>query len=204
MNSGVAWILVGLGLATVVVRRRSAAILIVTVQSIALGGAAFAMAGGRDAEFWLASAALVLKGIVLGVGLGWSVRRTREPRPLAEGVPAPVRFVVAVVLALGAAALVPSFGISSSDGNATAALVAIGAGIVLLRRATIFQALGLIVAENGVAIAATSAHNGLPIVIELGFVFDVIVVVAVAVAVAERIHGEFGTGDTGRLRELRD
>lgn len=204
MNSGVAWILVALGLATVVVRRRSAAVLLVTVQSVALGGAAFALAGGRDAEFWIASAALVLKGVVLGAVLGWSISRTREARPLAEGIPAPVRFVVAVVLALGAAGLVPTFGIPVGVGRATAALVAIGAAIVLLRRSTIFQALGLIAAENGVAIAATSAQRGLPIVVELGFVFDVIVVVAVAVWVHERIHGEFGTGDTGVLRGLRD
>lgn len=178
--------------------------MLVTLQSIALGGAAFAMAGGRDAEFWAASGALVAKGVVLGSVLGWTMLRTREPRPITEGIPAPVRFVVAVVLALGAAALVPSFGIAESAGNATAALVAIGAAIVLVRRSTLFQALGLIVAENGVAIAATSARDGLPIVIELGFVFDVIVVVAVAVAVHERIHGEFGTGDTGVLRGLRD
>ena len=204
MNSGVAWVLVALGLATVIVRRRTAGIVLVTVQSVALGIAAFTMAGGRGAEFWIASGALVAKGVVLGGVLGWTMRRTREPRPIAEGVPAAVRFVVTVVLAMGAAALVPSFGIAESAGNATAALVAIGAAIVLLRRSTLFQALGLIVAENGVAIAATSAHDGLPIVIELGFIFDVMVVVAVAIAVHERIHGEFGSGNTGLLRGLRD
>jgi hydrogenase-4 component E len=204
VNGAVVWILVVLGLATVVVRRRSAAIVLVTAQSIALGGAAFALAGGRDVEFWVASGALVAKGLVLGGVLGWTMLRTREPRPIAEGIAAPVRFVIAVTLALGGAALVPSFGIGTSAGNATAALVATGAAVVLLRRATIFQALGLVIAENGIAIAAASAHNGLPIVIELGFVFDVIVVVAVAVAVHERIHGEFGSGDTGLLRELHE
>ena len=204
MNGGVAWFLVALGLATVIVRRRSAAIVLVTTQSIVLGVAAFALAGGRDAEFKVASAALVLKGVVLGAVLGWTMLRTREPLPVAEGIPAAVRLIRAVVLALGAAALVPSFGIAATDGDATVALVAIGAAIVLLRRSTLLQALGLIVAENGVAIAATSAHRGLPIVIELGFVFDVIVVVAVAVAVHERIHDEFGSGDTGLLRGLRD
>jgi hydrogenase-4 component E len=204
VNSAVVWILVALGLATVVVRRRSAANLLVTVQSLALGAAAFAMAGGRSTGFWVASAALVAKGLVLGGVLGWTMLRTREPRPIAEGIPAPIRFVVAVVLALGAAALIPTFGIAESAGNATVALVAIGAAVVLLRRSTIFQALGLVIAENGIAIAAASAHRGLPIVIELGFVFDVIVVVAVAVAVHERIHGEFGSGNTGLLRELRD
>lgn len=204
MNGGVAWVLVALGLATVVVRRRSAAVLLVTVQSIALGVAAFAMAGGKDTEFWIASGALVAKGVILGAVLGWSITRTREPKPLAEGIAAPVRFVIAVVLALGASALVPVAGIPAGAGRATTALVAIGAAVVLLRRSTIFQALGLIAAENGIAIAATSARHGLPIVVELGFVFDVIVVVAVAIAVHERIHGAFGSGDTGLLRGLRD
>jgi hydrogenase-4 membrane subunit HyfE len=75
---------------------------------------------------------------------------------------------------------------------------------VVARRATLFQALGLLVAENGIALAATAVKGGLPIVIELGAVFDVILIVAVATAFHERIFGEFGTGDTSLLRGLRD
>ena len=204
MSAAAAWALVALGLGTVIVRRRSAALALVTVQSVALGAISFSMAGGRGTEFSVASGALVAKGIVLGLVLGRLVRNTHEPRPVTKAIAPPVRFVAAVALALGAAALIPSIGIKASAGNATAALVAIGAAIVLLRRATLFQALGLIVAENGVAVAAVSARHSLPFVIELGFVFDVIVVVAVAVAVSERIHDAFGTSDTQALRGLRD
>ena len=136
--------------------------------------------------------------------LAWSMLRTRERAPVQDGPPAPVRFVIAVAISLGAAALVPPFGAGSDVENAAVALVALGGSIVLLRRATIFQALGLIVAENGVSLAAVSVKDGLPVLIELGFAFDVLVLVAVVLVVHERIFGEFGTGDTRVLRRLRD
>lgn len=204
MSSGLVFALVALGLAVVVVRRRSAGIALVAAQSLLLAIGAFSVAGGRSTEFWIASVALLLKAIVVGAALGWSMLRTREPGPINEGLPAPARFVVAICVSFGAAALVPSFGLAESAGNATVALVALGAATVLLRRATIFQALGLVMAENGVSIAAASAPDGLPLVIELGFAFDIVVLIAVVLVVHERIFGEFGTGDTRVLRGLRD
>ena len=46
--------------------------------------------------------------------------------------------------------------------------------------------------------------GGLPLVIELGVAFDLVMVITVSVAFHERIFGEFGTGDTAVLRGLRD
>jgi hydrogenase-4 component E len=204
MNAGLVWSLVALGLATVVVRRRSAGIVLVTVQSLALAIGAFALAGDRSTGYLISCVALLAKAAFVGAALGWSLERTREQRPVRDGLPAPVRFVIAIAIGSGTAALVPSFGLPESAGNATVALVGIGAAIVLLRRATIFQALGLVVAENGVAIGAASARDGLPLVVELGFAFDVLVLIAVVLVVHERIFGEFGTGDTRLLRGLRD
>ena len=74
----------------------------------------------------------------------------------------------------------------------------------MLRRAAIFQALGFLVAENGLYVAALAVHGGLPAVIELGLVFDLVVVVVVAAAFSAKIHEHLGTGDTGLLGELRD
>lgn len=205
MTGGVVWVLVGLALAAVTVRRRSAAIALVTVQSALLGVGAFALTPGRSTEFVVASVALVAKAAILAALLGWSLSRTRETRPLTDDTPPILRFAVAAGLALGATALVPAFGLASrSSEQATLALVVIGIGIVVLRRATLFQALGLVVAENGIALAATAVPGGMPLVIELGAAFDVIVIVVVATAVHERIFGELGSGDTMELRGLRD
>ena len=204
--SGVgAWALVGLALAVLFVRRRSAAIALVTLQSLAIAIGALVLAPSRSTEFVVASAVLLAKALLVGCVLGWSLTRTREPRPVDEGAAPLVRLVAGVALGLTATALVPSFGLESSGAEqAAVALVVLGVATVVARRATLFQALGLLVAENGIALAATAVKGGLPIVIELGIVFDVIIIVAVATAFHERIFGEFGTGDTSLLRGLRD
>ena len=204
MSPWLAWALVGLGLGVVVVRRRSSAIILVTLQSLALATGALWLARDRTGAFVLASVILLAKALVVGIALAWSLRRTRETGPVRDGLPAPMRLVVALAVALAAAGLVPSFGLDGRVGDATVVLVFIGAAIVLLRRATIHQAIGLLVAENGVSIAAVSARDGLPLVIELGFVFDVLVLIAVLLVVHEKIFGEFGVGDTRLLRHLRN
>ena len=204
MSVWLGWALVGLGLGVVVVRRRSSAIALVTLQSAALAVGALSVAGDRPPGFLVAAVMLLGKALAVGLALGWSMRRTRELGPVRDGLPAPMRLVAALGLALLMAGLMPSFGLDQNVGDAAVVLVALGSAIVLLRRATIHQAIGLVVAENGVSIAAVSAHDGLPLVIELGFAFDVLVLVAVLLAVHERIFGEFGVGDTRLLRDLRD
>ncbi len=83
-------------------------------------------------------------------------------------------------------------------------MLAVGLAIIMVRRATIFQVLALLVAENGIAVAAVSVTGGLPIVIELGVAFDVVLLVMVAVVFHQKIFSSFGTTDTLALGELRD
>jgi hydrogenase-4 membrane subunit HyfE len=64
--------------------------------------------------------------------------------------------------------------------------------------------MGVIVAENGVALLAISVPGGLSYVVELGTLVDLVLVVVVAAAFTQRIHVELGTGDTELLRGLRD
>ncbi len=201
----VAWLLVLSAFAVVATRRRSAAIVLVTAQSLLLAGAALALATGRSRDFLLASLALTAKALLVGGVLLWTLARTREQRPLAEDLSPLARVAGAAAFAAATAALVPRFGLPSRTAEAAAvALVAIGLATAVVRKATLMQALGLIVAENGVAFAAAAAGGGVPLVIELGVVFDLIVIVAVAAAFHERIFGELGTGDTTLLRGLRD
>jgi hydrogenase-4 component E len=200
----IAWACVGCALGVVFVRRRSTAIAFVTLQSLLLA-AAFARAPSRSPEFLVASAALLLKALAIGALLVWSVRRTREPQPVVNDISAVTRLSLAVLVALVAAATVPEFGSGApSAEHAAIALVAIGITITALRRATLLQALGLLVAENGVATIATAARGGVPLLIELGAVFDLMIIVAIATAFHSRIFGEFGSGDATALKGLHD
>jgi hydrogenase-4 component E len=205
VNGPLVTTILGLGLAVIVVRRRSAAIALVAAQSLALSVGAFTLASGRSGEFLVASLVLATKSVVLPVLLVALIRRTREPRLVAAARGPLVRLVGAGALAAMAAAVVPPLGLSSAHTeHVSVALVLIGVSIVATRRPAVHQLLGLIVAENGLSVLAVSVPGGLSYVIELGALFDLALVVTVAAAFVHRIHFEFGTGDTERLRGLRD
>jgi hydrogenase-4 membrane subunit HyfE len=197
--------ILALGLAVVVVRRRSIAIGLVAAQSLALGFGALGLASGRSSDFLVASVVLLVKAVVLPVLLGWVMLRTREQRLVAAAAGPLMRLALAGAAALVAATLVPRLGLTSAHTERTAvALLLVGIAIVVARRPVLFQLLGLIVAENGLSLLAISVPGGLSYVIELGALFDLVLVVTVAAAFTRRIHAELGTGDTELLRGLRD
>jgi hydrogenase-4 component E len=205
VSSGLVATILALGLAVIVVRRRSLAIALVAAQSLALGIGAVSLSGGRSDDFLVASFVLLTKAAVLPALLFVVMRRTREPRLVAAAAGPLIRLGAAGAVALLSVALIPPLGLGNPQTEQTAvALVLIGITIVVARRPAFFQLLGLIVAENGLALLAVSVPGGLPYVIELGALFDLALVVTVAAAFAQRIHGELGTGDTDLLRGLRD
>jgi hydrogenase-4 component E len=192
------------GLGVVVVRRRSVAIALVAAQSLVLGVVAIGDGLGESAALSAAGVALIAKAVALPALLLWVVRHTREPRLIVEERHALTRAVVAAAITLALVALVPEILPDRAAQRCAVALLALGIAIAVLRRAAIFQALGFLVAENGLYVAALVAPGGLPAVIELGLVFDLVVVVVVAAAFSAKIHEYLGTGDTSLLEELRD
>lgn len=205
MSPALVDVILALGLAVIVVRRRSVAIGLLAAQSLALGIGALGLAGGRSGDYLVASLVLLIKAVLVPVLLYALMRRTRERRLVVAANGPLVRLAGAAAVALCAGVLTPSLGLAGSHTERVAvALVLVGITIVAARRPVLFQLLGLIVAENGVALLAISVPGGLSYVVELGALFDLAVVVAVAAAFATRIHAEFGTGDTELLRGLRD
>ncbi|MHB8693118.1 MAG: hypothetical protein ACYDHH_17920 [Solirubrobacteraceae bacterium] len=205
MSSWLVTLIVGLGLAVIVVRRRSAAIALLAAQSLALSIGAFTLAAGRSGEFLVASVVLAIKAVVLPLLLLALMRRTREQRLVAAARGPLVRLAGAAAVSLVAAATVPPLGLASAHTeHASVALVLVGISIVAARRPALHQLIGLIVAENGLSLLAVSVPGGLSYVVELGALFDLALVVVVAAAFVQRIHAELGTGDTELLRGLRD
>ena len=205
MTPWVVWVLTGLGLAAAVVRRRSVAAALVAAETLGAGAGAVSLAPGRSSEFAVAAAILCAKGLLVLPLLAVAVSRTREPRPVRDDAPPLLRLGATVALVLVVAGLLPEFGLeTSAAGTGAAAMLAVGLAIIMVRRATIFQVLALLVAENGIAVAAVSVTGGLPIVIELGVAFDVVLLVMVAVVFHQKIFSSFGTTDTLALGELRD
>jgi hydrogenase-4 component E len=204
VTSLIATACVALGLGVVVVRRRSVALALVTTQSLLLAGVALWRTGGH-LELMPAAGGLLLRAIAIATILGIGIARTRETRPVRAGIEPIARAVIALAALLAIPALVPALGFG--DPNAQRGAIALGVlGIVvaLTRRATILQILGIVIAENGATLAALSASSAVPDVIELGVIFDLLLIAVVASAFHTRIFGEFGSGDSAHLRELHD
>ena len=127
----------------------------VALQSLILGVYAITEAAGESTALLVGGAALVAKALVLPALLLVVVTRTREARLIASERHPLARLALTVAVALGAIALVPRFGLTDPNvEHAAVALVAIGITTAVVRPQAIFQALGFLVAENGLYLAA--------------------------------------------------
>jgi hydrogenase-4 component E len=201
VSGGLVWVLVVLGLGVVVVRRPSIAVGLVTAEALLLAGGAIHTATTSKV---IAAVALAVRAIVLAVLLLLVVSRTREPRPVRAGVAPLARAGLAVAFALALTWLVPVIGLESRNAErGVLALIAFGVVTVATRRATLLQVLGVVLVENGLALAAVELPGGSSVAIELGVALDLMLVALVAVVFHERIFAEFGAGDSSRLGSLR-
>lgn len=203
MTGSAAWLLVALGIGVVVVRRRSVAVALVTVQALVL--AAVAVGDASTGGDLMAALALGARAVALAAVFLVLIARTREPQRVRAGLPPLGRAGAALAFALMLTWLVPEIGLTSrSAERSVLALIAFGIVTAATRRATLFQVLGVVLVENGLALAALSLRSVSSPAIELGVALDLTLIALVAAAFHERIFAEFGAGDSAHLRTLRD
>ena len=71
------------------------------------------------------------------------------------------------------------------------------------RRKAVSQILALLTVENAVFLVALGATSGMPLVVELGISFDVILAVLVLGILVHRIVERFESMDVSRLSNLK-
>jgi hydrogenase-4 component E len=82
-------------------------------------------------------------------------------------------------------------------------LFLIGFFMMINRRKALTQVLGLLSLENGLFLAAISLTYGMPLIVELGVFFDVLVAVMVLGLLVHRIRDAFDSMDVSKLDRLR-
>jgi len=97
---------------------------------------------------------------------------------------------------------VRSMGYAGAAGMAMALLL-IGMLIMLTRRLALSQVIGFLVLENGIYLYSLTQTHGMPLVIEMGIIFDVLIAVLVAGVVISRLNRSFEHIDVTQLRGLR-
>ncbi|WP_378953490.1 hydrogenase [Pelosinus sp. sgz500959] len=95
-------------------------------------------------------------------------------------------------------------GAGSRDALATAvAMTLIGLLLIMTRRQAVMQIVGLITMENGIYLVGLSVTKGLPLIIELGVFFDVLVAVVVLGILTYRLKLSGISTDTSMLKKLK-
>ncbi len=184
---------------------------VVAVQGVALGLVAMVL-GVQHRDAGLVATAvvvIVLKGVaipLLLVRAGGAGAPARERRPLVNIPASLVASATLIVLAF-----VTTRGVARFVGTSAGALVPVGVATLLIgffvlvtRRRPVFQIVGLLMVDNGIALVAFLCTAGVPFLIELGVSLDVLLGVVVLMVLTRRLRTEFGDVDLDELQELHD
>ena len=182
-----------------------------TIQSILLASMA-ALVGyqsGLSHLYIIAALTLILKGVVIPRFLDYAIERIevkREVEPLI-GIPGSLLLSAAIVVV---AYFVTEPVINLTDvitRNCLAislAVTLIGLLMMIIRRKAMTEMVGLLMMENGLFLAVISISYGMPLIVEMGIFFDVLVAVLIMGVFAFRINETFKTSDTSILKRLRE
>ena len=184
------------------------------VQSLLLACIANTIAYyNRAPHIYIAAALTVIfKVILLPVILRRLVARVEIRQEIEPLVNVPVSVLISGLLTLLALVVAeplraaPETGVAGLGRNTlpvAIALFLIGFFMMISRRKALTQVLALLSLENGLFLAAISLTWGMPLIIELGIFFDVLVAVMILAILVFRIRETFDSMDVSRLTRLR-
>lgn len=185
------------------------------VQSFLLAGIAHTIAYYNHAPhiYFAAALTLIVKVICLPVLMERLVAKIEIRQEIRPLINTPLSVLISGGLTLVGYVVAESF--YHPEGGTTAAtlghntlavaisLFLIGFFMMLNRRKAMTQVLALLSLENGLFLAAISLTYGMPLVVELGVFFDVLVATMVLGILVYQIRETFDSMDVSKLRRLR-
>ncbi len=185
------------------------------VQSFLLASIAgtIAVFNGAPHIFIAAVLTLLVKAILVPILLERLVDRIEIRQEIEPFLNVPLSVVICGGLTLVGYVVAESFyrpdlteGAASLGHNTLAVAISlflIGFFMMINRRKALTQVLALLSLENGLFLAAISLTYGMPLIVELGVFFDVLVAVLVLGILVYRIRETFESMDVSKMRRLR-
>lgn len=205
----VAYGLLGTTLAMVAVQNLQLLVGLLTVQALLLGTQAAWLGWhhGDTALYAAAGLTVAVKGLAIPLFLRYIIRRIRVQRIVDSLFTLKVTLVAAIGLTLVAydatAALAGAGELNPESMPVALTMLLIGLFLMVSRRLALTQAVGLLVMENGLFLAALATTGGLPVLVDVGIFFDVLVGAIVTGLLVFRINATLESIDTRALRRLR-
>jgi hydrogenase-4 component E len=196
--------------AIVAQRRLSACVDLFALQSLFLAMTAALVAFFTDTPHIYIAAALtvVVKVVVIPRVLKSVIERLNVTRELVMNVNVPASLLICGALVMIAffitEPIIPFGHLLTRDSLAIAlAIVLIGFFTMISRQKAVTQLIAFLMMENGLFLGATAATYGMPLIVELGVFFDVLVAALIAGIYTNRLQDAFDSVDTTRLNELK-
>lgn len=190
-------------------KRISTCIVLFGLQSAVMAAQILAVAYvGKSVEAYAIAALVVaVKIVAIPYTLLRIVRDLKAPQDVASSTTAAQSvFIMAGLILLSFFAVAPYAKTLRIDEELLASAVALvlaGAFLMVSRKKALMQVIGLLVLENGIFLAALTTTFGMPLVIEIGISFDLLMGVFLMGLFVFRIRDTFEHLDVSRLRRLR-
>jgi hydrogenase-4 component E len=179
-------------------------------QSWLLGliAVAIALAQDRHHLFVTAALAVALKGLLIPWFLMRVVDRIGIRREIEPFLNVPASLLIC--LGLTVVGYRVSTGFPEGEQGVTHHVIGVGLSLLLIglflmvtRKKAVTQILALLTVENAVFLIALGITSGMPLVVELGISFDVLLAVLVLGILVRRIVDRFESMDVSRLSQLK-
>jgi hydrogenase-4 component E len=179
-------------------------------QSLLLAAVAVVMAisDERPHLFLMATMTTVLKGFVIPLFLMRVVDRIGIHREIEPFFNVPASLLACLGLTVVGYRVSTGFpegtvGVTHHVLGVGLSTLMIGLFLMVTRKKAISQVLALLTVENAIFLVALGITSGMPMVVELGIFFDVILAVLVLGVLVRRIVDRFESMDVSRLSKLK-
>lgn len=186
------------------------AIRLYAAQSLLLASAAIAMAvsEGRQHLYVMAALTITLKGILIPWFLMRVIDRIGIHREIEPFLNVPASLLICLGLTVVGYRVSTGFpegaaGVTHHLTGVALSMLLIGLFLMVTRKKAVTQILALLTVENAVFLVALAVTTGMPLGVELGIAFDVMMAVVVLGILVHRIVDRFESMDVSRLSNLK-
>jgi hydrogenase-4 component E len=179
-------------------------------QSLAVSLLAVVVASGRDIPelYVLAAVSFALKAVVVPAVILRLMRNASAEIAGSGALGVASEIILSIIVAGFGFFVVGALNIHSAVLPAAAlslsvAVVLVAFMLMIVRRDVISQAIGFFSLENGVSLASLVVAAGLPLILEVAFLFDLLVAVVVFGVLMRLHHGRTHSLSTETLTRLR-
>ena len=175
---------------------------------LAIVAITIAISESRPELFVTAALTVVLKTILIPWFLMRTVDRIGIHREIEPFLNVPASLLVCLGLTVVGYRVSTGFQAGARDVShhligVALSLLLIGLFLMVTRKKAITQILALLTVENAVFLVAVGVTTGMPLVVEFGIAFDVMLAVLVLGILVQRIVGRFESMDVSRLSQLK-